>query len=121
MNETFGFQLSAPQFRDEIFNVSMMFNTDLELFFNLTLNSEGKSLCRLETTCDVTKSCGKNGICPKSETYDIALKYALVFTYNENIILVVQSCRHSPHVATGHLNVGGIYKMFFLFSCTKIL
>jgi hypothetical protein len=56
----------------------MMFNTDFELFFNLTLDQSGKSQCRLVTTCDVTKSCGTDGICPKSDTYAIAIKYATV-------------------------------------------
>ena len=56
----------------------MMFNTDLEIFFNLTLDESGKPQCSLVTNCDVTNTCGVDGVCPKSDTYDVALKFAMV-------------------------------------------
>ena len=76
--KTRNLDVPAPQFRDQQFNVSMMFNTDFELFFNLTLDESGKAQCKLETTCGFDDSCGVDGVCPKSGTYDIALHYARV-------------------------------------------
>ena len=55
-----------------------MLNTDFELFFDLDLNGEGQAVCILDNTCDSTHTCGKNGICPKAETFDQAATYAQV-------------------------------------------
>ena len=55
-----------------------MLNTDFELFFDLDLNGEGQAVCILDNTCDSTHTCGKNGICPKAETFDQAATYAHV-------------------------------------------
>jgi hypothetical protein len=62
--------------------VYFMLNTDFELFFDLELNGDGQAVCILDNTCASKHTCGKNGICPKSKTYDQAAAYAQVFNRN---------------------------------------
>jgi hypothetical protein len=56
----------------------MMLNTDFELFFDLELDGDGKTVCILDNTCASKKTCGKDGICPMAETYVQAETYAQV-------------------------------------------
>ena len=55
-----------------------MLNTDLELFFELDLDGDGKTMCILDNACIHKNTCGIYGICPKAATYDQALSYAHV-------------------------------------------
>ena len=55
-----------------------MLNTDFELFFDLELDGDGKTVCILDNTCASKKTCGKDGICPMAETYEQAQTYAQV-------------------------------------------
>ncbi len=55
-----------------------MLNTDFELFFDLELDGDGKTVCTLDNTCASRNTCGKNGICPMAETYKQAESYAQV-------------------------------------------
>ena len=55
-----------------------MLNTDFELFFDLELDGDGKTVCILDNSCASKKTCGKDGICPMAETYEQAETYAQV-------------------------------------------
>ena len=43
--------------------VYMMFNTDFYTFFNITVDSNGKATCRLDTACGHQGTCGLLGEC----------------------------------------------------------
>jgi len=60
-------------FSDKV-SAGFMFNTDFEIFYNLTLNSNGQTTCILNHTCGVTNSC--TNYCPKSSTFATAYTYA---------------------------------------------
>ena len=55
-----------------------MLNTDFELFFELDLDGDGKTMCILDNTCVHRHTCGRDGLCPKAATVDQALSYAHV-------------------------------------------
>lgn len=53
----------------------MMFNTDFEMFYDLTLDATtAETTCTLNHTCGVTGSCTDN--CPKASTFDTSMKYS---------------------------------------------
>lgn len=54
----------------------MFFNTDFDVFFNVTVDETGKPTCILDTGCPQINACGLDGTCAKSETYEIAELYA---------------------------------------------
>ena len=56
----------------------MFFNTDFYVFFNITLDANGKATCILDTQCGLYGTCGLNGTCAKSQTYDFGLQYSKV-------------------------------------------
>jgi len=58
--------------------MSMMFNTDFEIFFDLDLDEEGKTKCILDPQCYSQDTCGKDNICGMAETYGQGLKYISV-------------------------------------------
>ena len=58
-----------------------MLNIDFELFFDLMLDGNGKTVCQLDNNCVAKGTCGKDGVCPLSETYDQAATYAQVSHY----------------------------------------
>jgi len=60
-------------YRDKT-NAGFMFNTDFEVFYNLTLNADGQATCQLNNTCGLTNSC--TNYCPKSSTFATAYNYA---------------------------------------------
>jgi len=55
-------------------NAGMMFNTDFELFYNLTLDANGKATCNLNHLCGLNNSC--TNYCPMSSTFQTALGYS---------------------------------------------
>ena len=57
---------------------SMMLNTDFEIFFNLELDQNGKTVCKLEPNCVQDGSCGKNNLCAKADTYEQGHEYIKV-------------------------------------------
>jgi hypothetical protein len=59
-------------------SMSMMFNTDFEIFFDLGLDSDGKASCILDPQCYTEDTCGKDNICGMAETYGQGLKYISV-------------------------------------------
>jgi hypothetical protein len=59
-----------------------MLNTDFEIFFDLDLDSNGKSVCTLDQTCPEKGTCGKRGVCPQAETFDLGKKYIDVSSDN---------------------------------------
>jgi hypothetical protein len=55
----------------------MMFNTDFEMFYDLTLNeTTAEATCKLNHTCGETNTC--DGSCPKATTFAKSLNYAKV-------------------------------------------
>jgi hypothetical protein len=55
----------------------MMFNTDFEMFYDLTLNeTSAEATCKLNHTCGVTDTC--EGSCPKATTFAKSLSYTKV-------------------------------------------
>jgi len=55
-------------------NAGFMLNTDFEIFYNLTLDSNAQLTCSLSNTCGLTNSCSNN--CPMSSTFSTAYKYS---------------------------------------------
>ncbi len=53
-----------------------MLTTDFYVFFNITLDENGKSTCHLDTSCGLKGTCGLHAICGLSPTYAIGLLYA---------------------------------------------
>ena len=53
----------------------MMLNTDYEIFFDLELDSTGRTSCKLEPGCVETGTCGTKNICPKADTYEQGQDY----------------------------------------------
>jgi hypothetical protein len=54
----------------------MMFNTDFEMFYDLTLEEEtAKTTCTLDPMCGETDCTDK---CPKSSTYELSMKFSQV-------------------------------------------
>ena len=58
----------------------MMLNTDYEIFFDLDLDQNGQTSCKLEPGCVGTGTCGTNNICQKAETYEQGQDYIEVIT-----------------------------------------
>lgn len=56
-------------------SVSMMLNTDFEIFFDLELDETGKTTCTLDPECYTEGTCGENNICAMAETYGQGAKY----------------------------------------------
>lgn len=63
-----------------------MLNTDFEIFFDLDLDANGKSVCKIDQTCVEKKTCGKRNICPQAATYDIGKKYIDVSKSNRRML-----------------------------------
>jgi hypothetical protein len=63
-------------------SVSMMFNTDFEIFFDLDLDADGKTTCTLDPQCYLQDTCGQNNICNMADTYGQGLKYISVRPFN---------------------------------------
>lgn len=55
-------------------NAGMMFNTDFEIFYNLTLDANAMATCKLNHLCGLTNSC--SGYCPISSTFQTAYTYS---------------------------------------------
>ena len=55
-----------------------MLNTDVELFYDLTLDSDAKATCQLDTSCGLKTPDTCSGSCPKASTFDQALAYSKV-------------------------------------------
>jgi hypothetical protein len=55
-------------------NAGFMLNTDFEIFYNITLDSNAKLTCTLNHTCGLTNSC--SSYCPKASTFSTAYNYA---------------------------------------------
>ena len=63
-----------------------MLNTDFELIFDLSLDSQGKSSCRIDVSCIKKNTCGKKGSCAKAKTYGLTKQYVEVsLSYLKNI------------------------------------
>ena len=52
-----------------------MLNTDFEIFFDLDLDANGKSVCQLDNTCVEKGTCGKHSVCPQAATYELGKQY----------------------------------------------
>ena len=63
-----------------------MLNTDFELFFDLVLDGDGKTVCVLDNNCVAKQTCGVGNICPVAATYDQALLYAQVIISNSESV-----------------------------------
>ena len=55
-------------------NAGFMLNTDFEIFYNLTLDANAMTTCKLNTQCGLTNSC--SGYCPMSSTFQTAYAYS---------------------------------------------
>lgn len=56
-------------------SAGFMLNTDFEIFYNLTLDNDGKLTCKLDTSCGPSYTCdGKD--CPMANTFLQAYKYS---------------------------------------------
>jgi len=55
-------------------NAGFMLNTDFEIYYNLTLDSNAKLTCTLNHTCGLTNSC--SNYCPMASTFSIAHNYS---------------------------------------------
>ena len=62
-----------------------MLNTDFEIFFDLDLDANGKSVCKLDNTCPEKETCGKHGVCPQAATYDLGKQYIEVSSNHTKI------------------------------------
>jgi len=73
---------SAKKYQYKGFNssgstVGIMLNTDVEIFYNLTLDSNAKATCTLDATCGIDSSCSSSE-CAKATTFDLAYSYGQV-------------------------------------------
>ena len=59
-------------------DISMMLNTDLEIFFDLELAEDGKVVCTLDTNCIKDGTCSEDNNCRKADTYEQGLEYTQV-------------------------------------------
>jgi len=55
-------------------NAGFMFNTDFELFYNVTLDADAKATCDLDHLCGLTNTCTNK--CPMSSTFQTAYTYS---------------------------------------------
>jgi hypothetical protein len=53
-------------------------NTDFELFYDLTLDSNAKTTCALNPLCGINTPDTCSNSCPKASTFDLALAYSKV-------------------------------------------
>ena len=62
-----------------------MLNTDFELFYELSLDSNAKSTCTLTTSCGLTTPDTCNGSCPVASTFNQAQQYSKVTTMTSKL------------------------------------
>ena len=79
----------------------MTLNTDMEVFFDLQLDQDGKAGCRLEVDCDVKQTCGTNGVCALSPSYPYAILYAKVCGIQINTLLLFEYPLHAVWFVVG--------------------
>ena len=71
-------QLHCTDDEDNDSACGIMLNTDFELVFDLDLDLEGKSSCRIDVNCIKKNTCGRNGVCAKARTFHLTKKYVEV-------------------------------------------
>ena len=59
-------------------NAGFMLNTDFEVFYNLTLDSNGQATCILDPLYGLSTRDASNDICPIAATFNQALDYSKV-------------------------------------------
>ena len=59
-------------------NAGFMLNTDFELFYDLTLDSNAKTTCTLNPLCGLLTPNTCTGSCPVAPTFNQALAYSKV-------------------------------------------
>ena len=62
-------------------NDGFMLNTDVEIFYDLTLDSDAKATCKLDASCGLATPDTCSGSCPKASTFDQALAYSKVLIF----------------------------------------
>jgi hypothetical protein len=80
-----------------------MLNLRRDRNHSLELDADSRTTYILDTSCDHKHTCGKNNICPKSRTYDLAKEFSKVrnFFVFENIKHLESSINDVPVLEEG--------------------